>query len=56
MENPIKNFICISNYFKGNDFLINLKKLEEGDALTTSESLLIEPLTDSHFLIVQVRK
>jgi len=26
MENPIKNFICISNYFKGNDFLINLKK------------------------------
>jgi len=36
--------------------LINLNKLEEGDALTTSESLLIEPLTDSHFLIVQVRK
>ena len=36
--------------------LINLNKLEEGDALTTSESILIEPLTDSHFLIVQLRK
>ena len=36
--------------------LINLNKLEEGDALTTSESILIEPLTYSHFLIVQIRK
>ncbi len=36
--------------------LINLNKLEEGDALTTSESLMIDPLTDSHFLIVQLRK
>lgn len=36
--------------------LVNLNKLEEGDALTSSESLLIEPLTDSHFLIVQLKK
>ena len=36
--------------------LVNLNKLEEGDALTTNESLLIEPLTNSHFLIVQVKK
>lgn len=36
--------------------LINLNKIEEGDALQTSESILIEPLTDSHFLIVQLRK
>ena len=36
--------------------LINLNKLEEGDALTTDESLLIEPLTNSHFLIVQLKK
>ena len=36
--------------------LVNLNKIEEGDALQTSESLLIEPLTNSHFLIVQVRK
>ena len=36
--------------------LINLNKLEEGDALQSSESLLIEPLTDSHFLIVQLKK
>ena len=36
--------------------LVNLNKIKEGEALTTSESLLIEPLTDSHFLIVQVKK
>ena len=36
--------------------LINLNKLEEGDALTSSESLLIEPETDAHFLVVQLKK
>jgi hypothetical protein len=39
MENPIKNFICVSNYFKGNDFLINLKKQGNGVYLITSEKL-----------------
>ena len=39
MENATKNFICISNYFKGNDFLINLKKKGNGVFLITSEKL-----------------
>ena len=43
MENPIKNFICISNYFKGNDFLINLKKEGNRVYLITSEKLREKP-------------
>lgn len=39
MENPTKNFICISNYFKGNDFLIHLKKQGNRVFLITSEKL-----------------
>ena len=43
MESQIKNFICISNYFKGNDFLINLKKLGNRVYLITSEKLRDKP-------------
>ena len=43
MESPIKNFICISNYFKGNDFLINLKKQGNKVYLITSEKLRDKP-------------
>ena len=38
MNNP-KTFVCISNYFKGVDFLINLKKLGNKVFLVTSEKL-----------------
>ncbi|UPQ78921.1 ATP-grasp domain-containing protein [Flavobacterium azooxidireducens] len=43
MENNTKTFICISNYFKGNDFLINLKKLGNKVFLITSEKLRDKP-------------
>ena len=43
MENSAKNFICISNYFKGNDFLINLKKQGNRVYLITSEKLRDKP-------------
>src|SRR6478672_1216973 len=43
MESPIKNYICISNFFKGNDFLINLKKLGNRVYLITSEKLRDKP-------------
>jgi hypothetical protein len=43
MESPIKNFICISNYFKGNDFMINLKKQGNKVYLVTSEKLRDKP-------------
>jgi len=43
MESKIKNYICISNYFKGNDFLINLKKLGNRVYLITSEKLRDKP-------------
>ena len=43
MENSTKNFICISNYFKGNDFLINLKKQGNKVYLITSEKLRDKP-------------
>lgn len=42
MENS-KTFICISNYFKGADFLINLKKLGNKVYLVTSEKLRKSP-------------
>ncbi|HWR94359.1 MAG TPA: ATP-grasp domain-containing protein [Flavobacterium sp.] len=43
MKNSIKNFVCISNYFKGNDFLINLKKQGNNVYLITSEKLRNKP-------------
>ena len=43
MENTAKTFICISNYFKGNDFLINMKKLGNKVYLITSEKLRNKP-------------
>jgi ATP-grasp domain len=43
MESQIKNYICISNFFKGNDFLINLKKLGNRVYLITSEKLRDKP-------------
>lgn len=39
MKNTSKTFICISNYFKGTDFLIHLKKLGNTVFLVTSEKL-----------------
>jgi biotin carboxylase len=43
MENDSKTFICISNYFKGNDFLINMKQLGNKVFLITSEKLKHKP-------------
>jgi len=42
MENS-KTFICISNYFKGSDFLIHLKKSGNKVYLVTSEKLRKSP-------------
>ncbi|MCF8323120.1 MAG: ATPase, partial [Flavobacterium sp.] len=42
MENS-KTFICISNYFKGVDFLIQLKELGNKVFLITSEKLKDKP-------------
>jgi len=39
MESATRTFICISNFFKGNDFLINLKKQGNCVYLITSEKL-----------------
>ncbi|MCB0443936.1 MAG: ATPase, partial [Flavobacterium sp.] len=43
MEQSTKTFICISNYFKGNDFLINMKRLGNKVFLITSEKLRDKP-------------
>lgn len=43
MENNNKTFVCISNYFKGADFLISLKKLGNTVFLVTSEKLRHKP-------------
>ena len=43
MKNNTKTFVCISNYFKGADFLINLKKLGNTVYLITSEKLKGKP-------------
>ena len=43
MEKSVKTFVCISNYFKGADFLINLKKLGNKVFLVTSEKLRDKP-------------
>lgn len=42
MENA-KTFVCISNYFKGTDFIIQLKKLGNTVYLVTSEKLKDKP-------------
>jgi len=43
MENTTKTFICISNFFKGNDFLIHLKEQGNQVYLITSEKLRDKP-------------
>lgn len=43
MSNQQKTFVCISNFFKGNDFLINLKKLGNTVYLVTTEKLRDKP-------------
>ena len=43
MDKTPKTFVCISNYFKGADFLINLKKLGNKVYLVTSEKLRDKP-------------
>ncbi|OAB29506.1 ATP-grasp domain-containing protein [Flavobacterium fryxellicola] len=47
MENS-KTFLCISNYFKGTDFLIQLKKLGNKVYLVTSEKLRDKPWPHEH--------
>ncbi|WP_396178166.1 acetyl-CoA carboxylase biotin carboxylase subunit family protein [Flavobacterium sp.] len=48
MENATKTFICISNFFKGNDFLINLKNQGNRVYLITSEKLRDQPWAMDH--------
>lgn len=48
MENSTRTFVCISNYFKGADFLINLKKLGNTVFLVTSEKLRDKPWPREH--------
>ena len=43
MENNSKTFVCISNYFKGSDFLISLKNAGNTVFLVTSEKLRHKP-------------
>lgn len=47
MQNA-KTFVCISNYFKGTDFLIQLKKLGNTVYLVTSEKLREKPWPKEH--------
>ncbi|MES2239133.1 MAG: ATP-grasp domain-containing protein [Bacteroidota bacterium] len=47
MENA-KTFVCISNYFKGTDFLIQLKELGNTVYLVTSEKLREKPWPKEH--------
>lgn len=48
MKNQNKTFVCISNYFKGADFLINLKKLGNTVFLVTSDKLRDKPWPFDH--------
>lgn len=48
MENNSKTFVCISNYFKGADFLISLKKQGNTVYLITSEKLRDKPWPFDH--------
>lgn len=43
MESGTNTFLCISNYFKGNDFLIQMKQLGNRVYLITSEKLKHKP-------------
>lgn len=43
-----KNFLCISNYFKGTDFLTHLSKLNNNVYLVTSEKLRDKPWPHQH--------
>ncbi len=47
MENA-KTFVCISNYFKGTDFIIQLKELGNKVYLVTSEKLRDKPWPKDH--------
>ncbi len=48
MENSSKTFVCISNYFKGADFLIGLKNEGNKVFLVTSEKLRNKPWPFEH--------
>jgi len=48
MKNTSKTFVCISNYFKGADFLIHLKELGNTVFLVTSEKLRDKPWPFAH--------
>lgn len=48
MGNSAKTFVCISNYFKGADFLIQLKELGNKVFLVTSEKLRDKPWPFEH--------
>jgi hypothetical protein len=48
MENNSKTIVCISNYFKGADFLISLKQLGNKVYLITSEKLRDKPWPLEH--------
>lgn len=48
MENLSKTFVCISNYFKGSDFLTELKRLDNKVYLITSEKLRDKPWPFDH--------
>jgi len=43
MEKTTKTFLCVSNYFKGNDFLIGMKNQGNRVLLITSETLKNKP-------------
>uniref|UniRef100_UPI00404B273E ATP-grasp domain-containing protein n=2 Tax=Flavobacterium sp. TaxID=239 RepID=UPI00404B273E len=49
MSNNPKTFLCVSNYFKGNDFLIRMKKQGNKVFLVTSEKLRDKPWAH-HFI------
>jgi hypothetical protein len=48
MAKTTKNFVCVSNYFKGADFMINLKNLGNTVFLITSEKLRDKPWPFEH--------
>jgi hypothetical protein len=48
MAKTTKTFVCVSNYFKGADFMINLKNLGNTVFLITSEKLRDKPWPFEH--------
>lgn len=48
MAKTTKTFVCVSNYFKGADFMINLKNLGNTVFLITSEKLRDKPWPFDH--------